>query len=272
MAAGDYRIGLEGKFYHGAEGGQAATEADNVDDVTLNLSKRVAEALRRGKKWVAKKPIANEASIEFKAFDIVADAFVAALESAYTNDTRIALYPTDGTGGKGLDADYYITQFQRQEDNEGTFTVAGHTFQVNDIVDIYWAGGVRYGMKVSAVNGNDFTAGGVGGPGAGDNLPAQEGTAIVADEEVEVDIDFDGDLMTLVVVHSPRRANVDFVDSGGTSLKVVRLTANEPWIWADGQGFTRPITGNPVDKAKVSNGDSQNPATLTIGVRLDSVS
>jgi len=160
----------------------------------------------------------------------------------------------------------------RTGDNEGTFTVTGHAFQVNDIVDIYWTGGVRYGMKVTAVDGNDFTAGGVGGPGAGDNLPAQEGTAIVADEQVEVDIDFDGDLMTLVVVHSPRRANVDFVDSGGVSLKVIRLTANEPWIWADGQGFTRPITGNPVDKAKVSNGDSQNAATLTIGVRLDSVS
>ena len=138
MAAGDYRIGLEGKFYHGTEGGQAATEADNVDDVTLNLSKRVAEALRRGKKWVAKKPIANEASIEFKAFDIVADAFLAALESAYMNDTRIALYPTDGTGGKGLDADYYITQFQRQEDNEGIIFYSVKAEPTDELRDPQW--------------------------------------------------------------------------------------------------------------------------------------
>jgi len=157
----------------------------------------------------------------------------------------------------------------RIDDDEGTFTVSGHTFQVGDVVDIYWGGGVRYGMVVSAVNGDDFTAGGAGGPGAGDSLPAQD-TAIVADEQVEVDIDFDGDSMTLIVVHSTRRAHVDFIDSGAASLKAVELTANEPWMWAD-QGFTRPITGNPVDKALISNGDPQNAATLTIGVRLDSV-
>jgi len=138
VAAGDYRIGLDGKFYYGNAGGQANTEADNVDDVTLNLSKRVAESLRRGKKWVAKKPIANEATIDFKVLDIEGDGFVAALESAYMNDTRIALYPTDGTGGKGLDADYYITQFNRQEDNEGIISYTVKAEPTDELRDPQW--------------------------------------------------------------------------------------------------------------------------------------
>jgi len=153
-------------------------------------------------------------------------------------------------------------------DTEGVFTVTGHTFQVNDLVDIYWSGGIRYGMKVSAVDGNDFTAGGAGGPGAGDNLPAAA-TAIVADEQVEADIDFDGDAMTLIMAHCSKRGHVDFMDSGSVSLKAVELPENEPWMWA-GQGFTRPITGNPVDKAKISNGTTE-AATMKIGVRLDTV-
>ena len=60
MAAGDYRIGLDGKFFYGPSGSQASTEANNVRNVNLNLSARTAEAVRRGKKWVAKNPVPRE--------------------------------------------------------------------------------------------------------------------------------------------------------------------------------------------------------------------
>ena len=53
MAAGDYRIGIEGEFLYGAAGSPAATEADNVEEANCNLGSRAAEALRRKKKWVA---------------------------------------------------------------------------------------------------------------------------------------------------------------------------------------------------------------------------
>ena len=122
MAAGDYRIGLNGKFHHGASGAQAATEANNVRNVNLNLSKRTAEAVRRGKKWVAKKPVITEGTVEFECYDIEADALVAALRAAFMADTRIALYPTDADTGEGLDADFYITKFSRNEANEDFIT------------------------------------------------------------------------------------------------------------------------------------------------------
>lgn len=118
MAAGDHRVGLNGDFKHGTAGAQATTISTNVDDVNFNTTARMAEALKRGKTYVMKKPIALEASIDFKVWDIVGDALVAALETAYFTKARIALYPTTEQSGKGLDADYYISQFQRQSDNE----------------------------------------------------------------------------------------------------------------------------------------------------------
>lgn len=118
MAAGDYRIGLDGKFLYGAAGSTAATEANNVRNVNLNLSKRVAEALRRGKKWVAKKTIATEATVEFEIFDIEGDPFLAQIKNAFMNNTKIALYPKDAASGEGLNADFYISGFSRNENNE----------------------------------------------------------------------------------------------------------------------------------------------------------
>jgi hypothetical protein len=118
MAAGDYRIGLHGEFLYGAAGSPATTVANNVRNVNLNLSKRTAEALRRGKQWVAKKTIATEASVEFEIFDIEGDTFLAQIKTAFMNDAKVALYPKDDASGEGLDADYYITGFSRNESNE----------------------------------------------------------------------------------------------------------------------------------------------------------
>lgn len=138
MAAGDYRIGLDGVFFHGEAGTTAATESGNVRNVNLNLSKRLAEALRRGKKWVAKKPIATEASLEFEVYDIESDVFLAAIRDAFMNDTRIALYPTDGASGDGLDADYYITNFSRSEPNEDFITYSVTAEPTDEVRDPAW--------------------------------------------------------------------------------------------------------------------------------------
>lgn len=138
MAAGDYRMGLEGKFYYGTAGSQASTEADNVDDVTLNLSARSAEAVRRGKDWVAKKPTVLEASLDFKVWDIEADTFLSDIKTAFMNKGRIALYPTDAPSGEGLDADFYVTTFNRAEDNEGFITYAVTAEPTDEARDPSW--------------------------------------------------------------------------------------------------------------------------------------
>lgn len=119
MATGDVRMGLNGTFNYGTAGSQANTSTDNVDDVKLNMSKRTAEMIKRGKSWVMKKPYVTEANLTFKVWDVVGDAFMAALETAFVNNTRIALYPTTEQSGKGLDADFYVNKFDKSEDNDG---------------------------------------------------------------------------------------------------------------------------------------------------------
>jgi hypothetical protein len=138
MAAGDYRMGLNGLFYYGTAGSQAATEADNVDGVSLNLAARKAEAVRRGKDWVANKPTVLEATLEFKVFDIEADTFLSALKTAFMTKARIALYPTDGTSGEGLDADYYVSALVRSEGNEEFITYAVTAVPTDELRDPTW--------------------------------------------------------------------------------------------------------------------------------------
>ena len=115
MAAGDFRVALDGSFYYGASGSQASTEAVNVENVVLNLSPQTAQALQRGKTYTMNKVIALDATLSFDVWDIEGDGLVSAIETAVTGKSRIALYPTGQSSGKGLDADYYITGFSRNE-------------------------------------------------------------------------------------------------------------------------------------------------------------
>lgn len=117
MAAGDYRIGLNGKFYSGSAGSQAATERDNVDEVVATFTGRTAEALRRGKTYVATEVVALEHTLTFKVFDIESDAFVTQIRTAFFAKTKLAFWAKDASTGEGLDADYVITGFSRDENN-----------------------------------------------------------------------------------------------------------------------------------------------------------
>jgi hypothetical protein len=150
MATGDYRIGLHGVFYYGDEGSTPNTEADNVRNCTLSMTARNLEAVRRGKKWVANKVYIKEAVLTFNIFDIEGDAFFSAVQTAYMNGTRIALYPCDAnkgssssssgepSGGEGLDADWYITNFSRNEDNEDWITYDVEARPTDELRDPSW--------------------------------------------------------------------------------------------------------------------------------------
>lgn len=110
MAAGDVQIGLDGKFYYGTAGSTAATEATNMEDVTVNLSSTEVDITRRGSTWEVSKTILLSGEVTGTLQKRESDAFMATVESAYLNKTRIAIYAKSGTSGKGLDADVYVTQ------------------------------------------------------------------------------------------------------------------------------------------------------------------
>ena len=117
MAAGDMFIGLDGEFLQGTAGSTPSTEAENVDDVAVKLSSRTAEAVRRGKKFVTKKPTVLEAQLTFKIYVVEGDTFLDDIMSAWINKTRLALYGKQSTSGKGANGDWYITDVSDQQNN-----------------------------------------------------------------------------------------------------------------------------------------------------------
>ena len=152
----------------------------------------------------------------------------------------------------------------RTDNNTGVITLPeGHDI-VNGKVDVYWAGGVRYGMDgIVTVNALAIDL------GAGDNLPDDESDVTVANQVV-IDTDFDGDLLAIIAAACDKVSHLDFQDVGGTSLKAVALPAGEMWSWAADMGIANPLTGNPVASIEVSNGDSAAAAALKIGLLYES--
>ena len=116
-----YTIGLDALLKYGVAGSTAGTTLDDVQDVTMTGELSTIERIRRGKKWRAKKPVLHDAKLEFEILSDPTKAGYTSLKSAYTGKTAVALAALDDQG-HGLDADFYITGFSRNEPVEGDLT------------------------------------------------------------------------------------------------------------------------------------------------------
>lgn len=119
MAAGDFHIGLKGQFYYGAAGAEATTLTNNVSEVKASGSVTMAKATPRGRTIEGSKPIKKVVKITCKTWDIETDAFFIALRSAWINHTKIAIFAKDRSGGEGFDGDFYVADFDEEQDDEG---------------------------------------------------------------------------------------------------------------------------------------------------------
>lgn len=155
----------------------------------------------------------------------------------------------------------------RTDADTASLTAASHPFNNGDLVDVYWTGGVRYGMLVSSDAANTFVVGAVG-VGSGDNLPV-ETTALVVCKQQVINTDFDPDDVKIIRIVSTVRGHVEFIDTEAVSVMGQELIASEPWEWKSGQGIANPLTGDPIDEIRVSNG-STAAGTFSIGVLYDS--
>lgn len=119
------RLGMEAKLYYGPAGATATTELSNVKDVTLNLEAGEADVTTRANQgWRATVATLKEGSVEFEMVWDTADSGFAALKDAYFNNTPIAMAILDGPNGSGLDADFSITNFSRNEPLEEAIMVS----------------------------------------------------------------------------------------------------------------------------------------------------
>jgi hypothetical protein len=148
----------------------------------------------------------------------------------------------------------------------------GHGIEAADVVDVHWvAAGVqkcRRGLLVDVANANDIEFDEVPA-GEGDALPAVD-TEVVVSVQVEINTDFDGDDVELIGCMSTKMGMADFRNDTPASLSAVKLVSGEAWTWASGQNIANPLTGDPVDKIIVSNGEVA-AARIYVGVLYQSV-
>ena len=160
----------------------------------------------------------------------------------------------------------------RTDNDTGIVTAAGHALAQNDKVDVYWDGGVRYGMTVGIVAGDDVPI----DLGAGDNLPAEDEDVVIV-KQVSIVTTIDGDNLQIIGIMakatnpaSTAKAHVDLQDAGAATIAEIDLAANQPHITDVAGGAANPFTGNPITSVKASNGSSSEEITLQILALADS--
>ena len=151
----------------------------------------------------------------------------------------------------------------RTDNNTGVVTLPANHGIVNGKIDLYWAGGIRYGMDgIVTVNALAIDL------GAGDNLPDDE-SAVIVSNQVAIDVDVDGDLLAALAAACPTRAHLDFQDDADASLLAVEIAAGEVYEWHADSEVTNPLAGDVVASLKASNGEA-TAATLKVGILYDS--
>ena len=155
----------------------------------------------------------------------------------------------------------------RTSDVVGEATMAtGHGITTGALVDVYWEGGVRYGVTVGTVSGLAVP---LTDSGAGDVLPADE-TPIVIGLVTVIDTDFVGNNVAMLAALTTKRGHVDIRDAAA-SAKAVELQANEAYTWASDTGVANPLASKTVAMARMSNGDSTGTAIGKLGVIYNSL-
>jgi hypothetical protein len=111
-------LGMNCKLYYGVAGSTASNLVDNVRDLTLNLETGESDVTTRGNAgWVATVATLKNGSVDCTIVWDTDDAFFEAVQTAYFGSTAIALLVLDGVSatGTGLDADFTVTNFSRNE-------------------------------------------------------------------------------------------------------------------------------------------------------------
>ena len=125
------RIGLEARIYFSTTSVGAIptwTEIKTARDVTLALEHGEAEVKHRGSPWTKVLLGHKNASVEFEITYDKTDAGYQALRDAWINKTDLALAIMDElittSGAEGLQADFKVVRFTRNEPLEESLTVS----------------------------------------------------------------------------------------------------------------------------------------------------
>ena len=117
--------GLDAKLHYGPAGSTATTELTNVKDLSINLETDQADTTTRASNgWKSTVATLKDGSLEWEMIWNTEDAGFTAIKNAYFGSTPIALAALDGPNGQGLDADFSIVNFSRNEQLAEALTVS----------------------------------------------------------------------------------------------------------------------------------------------------
>lgn len=154
----------------------------------------------------------------------------------------------------------------RTNDSTGVITVASHAITDSDTVAVFWSGGYRYGVAVSATTGTTIS---IGSGGAGDNLPTQD-TVLTVCKESTLLFAHEGDDIKGMLVHSPQRVSVNIRDNVPASVIAADVPANEGWFWISNATGTNPFAGDTLQDIILAN-QSTTAQTATVLLLKNSI-
>lgn len=157
----------------------------------------------------------------------------------------------------------------RTDNNTGTLTMAsGHGFTDGQIIDIYWDGGVQYGVVIGTVSVNSVPI----DSGIGDNLPSAS-TAITAALRTTANVYIDGDNTKLIAVllstldrTIATAGHAEFYDAADDLIAELDLVTNVPRVFDIEGGATNPFTGDPITYVKLSQANTSATETYAVTV------
>lgn len=159
---------------------------------------------------------------------------------------------TQASSDVSLPAAVSGTLTTRTSDSVGVVTVASHSITTSDKVAVFWSGGYRYNVAVSATSGTTIS---IGSGGSGDNLPAAS-TALTICKETTLSFSHVGNDIKGMAVHSPQRMSMNVRDTVPASQVAADVPANEGWFWISNATGTSPFAGDTLQDIILANADT----------------
>lgn len=173
------------------------------------------------------------------------------------------------TGDVGLLVEYEVpranpgTLSTRTDNDTGTITVTGtNTITTGDRVDVYWSGGVRYGMTAGTVSGQAVPI----DLGAGDNLPVST-TVVQVCKAVSMPCAFTAAKVVAFAAFTESAGQFTLTQTGGTVVWHISMVAGGVFTYESTDGTTTPF-GADVGHAYFSHNDTDAAQTMRIAVLL----
>jgi len=154
----------------------------------------------------------------------------------------------------------------RTDADTGVLTLTSHGITDSDVVDVGWVDASgdnkrRFRMTVSSYDTDTLTVDG----GTGDDFPAQD-YAVVCGKRTALDFACTGSTMAMISIgadaptgETDSRCVVDFVTSGGTTIKGCDVPSQETFCWVDNGPIANPLAGQTVGAIEVSSLTTQSP-------------